>query len=120
MPLPDHTANGHQRKLNATAYSHFIAALVAGPKTKMQLHEACGMSELLVLRLIKQMRVRGQTQRKGFNAVLHISGWHPDRRGHMTIREYALGPGQDAEQPIMPRDEIVRRYLRNRKMKEQK
>lgn len=117
--LPEHIANGHARTLNAVSYSYLIARMVQGPFTKPELMEACGLSELLVLRILKQMRERGKS-RRGRNEVLHISGWHPDPRGHMTIREYRLGPGKDMPQPIMSRREIVERYTRNRKLREAK
>lgn len=94
--------------LNATAYSHLIAALMQGGKTKGELEQETGMGPSLVARCIKALKDRG---------VIYVSGWRPDGRGRMTLREYTLGRGKDEACPKMTRAEIVSRWLERRKRK---
>lgn len=95
--------------LNATAYSYVIAALVDGPRTRPELMEVSGVGGSLASRLIDALRARG---------VLYVSGWAPDARGYLTIKEYSLGRGQDVPCPRMSRQEIVRRYMARRRQAE--
>lgn len=109
------------RTLNATAYSHFISALVRGPQTRPELMRITGMGQPLVSRLVKALRARGTVPgRPDYNEVLHISGWQLDARGYPTLAEFSLGPGKDAVQPIKPRIQVVRDYLQRRKQRKAK
>lgn len=92
--------------LNATAYSYFMHALLTGPRSKTELEAISGMGNSLSSRVLKALRDRG---------VLYVAGWRPDGRGRMTIKEYRLGDGEDVPCPKMPRAEVVRRYMANKK-----
>lgn len=97
------------RTLNATAYSHFIAALLDRAMTRPALQEATGMGPVLTSQLIKALRARGQSGE--FNSVLHIESWALDARGYPTLQAFRLGPGLDAPQPKKSRTQVVRDYL---------
>lgn len=97
--------------INATAYSHLIAALVARPHSKAELEALTGMGHAPVGRHIKALRDRG---------LLPVVGWRPDARGRFTVREYRLlakatWPLPDVPCPKMDRKEIERRYAARKK-----
>lgn len=107
------------RNLNATAYSHFIQALLERPRSRPDLIEITGLGEVLISKLLIALRARGKTGdgTGRFNAVLHIAEWRKDARGYPTVRAFALGPGVDAPQPVKSRAEVVRDYYERRRMK---
>jgi hypothetical protein len=92
--------------LNATAYSYITHALMTAPRSKTELEAITGVGNALSSRILKALRDRG---------VLYVSGWRPDGRGRMTIREYRLGFEPDEPCPKMSRAEVVRRYMSKRR-----
>jgi hypothetical protein len=97
--------------LNATAYSYVTAALLTAPRSKAELEEISGMGNSLSSRVLKALRDRG---------VLYVSGWRLDARGRATIREFRLGVnGKDVPCPKVPRAEVVRKYMANKRKAKQ-
>lgn len=100
------STTSYKRKggLNATAYSYLVEALYTAPRSLAELKDLAGMQNAAA-RAIKALRDRG---------MLHVSGWRTDAHGRMTIREYRLGPGQDAPCPTVPRAVVIANYRARR------